>query len=189
MSRQVINNLQQRGNAFSVVLHDSGADVFKSASHIFTKMMCSGKDLLLCAVIEHSMDYDQELKQYKPKHYHMVLTFDGCYRVQTIINLIIDQFHCNLNQVGCEKVNSVPKQIRYLIHLDDFDKYQYSKSGIVTNKSQAVEEYLSLVTIYDLNDCVRIVQKYRYDLEKIMTSVTNYDSYRKYINDLIVNFL
>ena len=182
-----IDKLNQRGNAFSLVLNDSGANLFKSSSAIYNRLGVSDLDFCFIAVMYHDKDYDTENHRYKTPHYHVVLTFDNTYRVGTILNCFVDIFHCNENQITIEKCSSVPMQTRYLIHLDDLDKYQYNREDIVSNHVDVVARYLNLNKIIDLNDCVVVVRNYHYDLESIMCNVLNFDKWRRNILDLINN--
>ena len=185
MSRQV-NNLNQRGCAFSIVLHDSGADVFKSSNYILHQIMCDEKDVIFCAVILHTKDWLEEENRFKHPHYHVVITFGGSYRVQTIINWLSELFHANINQIGCEKCNSVSMQVRYLIHLDDFDKYQYKEYEIETNNKDVVHRYMmEIKKIVDVNDLFVIMNEYKNLKELIrVIGLENYRKYRSVILDV-----
>ena len=79
-------------------------------------------------------------------------------------------------------------QSRYLCHLDDFDKEKYFDFEVVTNDRELLKKYFSLEKVKDLSDLINIVKRCHYDLELIMTSIANYDRWRKYINDLIINY-
>ena len=178
MSHQ-INNLNQRGCVFSLVLNDNSADLFKNSNFVYRKIMCDEKDVIFCALILHELDWLHDEGRYKTSHYHVVIQFAGSYRVETIINWISDLFHANKNQISCEKCNSISSQVRYLIHLDDFDKYQYADSNIVTNRRDLVDKYLREIhKIADISDLLAIMREYR-RLEDLI-SVIGLDNYRKY---------
>lgn len=179
MSRQVVNNFNKRGNVFSLVLNDSGADVFHDSRHIFMELNTDLSDHEFIAVIKHENDFDNELKRYKTPHYHVVIKFGGAYRVATIINKFVDIFHCNANQVSCEKCNAMDMQVRYLIHLDDMDKYRYDISDIVTNRHDLVNKYMKEIhKIVDIDDLLSIMDMHK-NLRDLISCI-GLDNYRKY---------
>ena len=179
MSVSKVDKLNQRGCAFSLVLNDNELHLFKNSQHVFRELMCDEKDVIYCAVIYHSNDYDRERSAYKTPHFHVVLHMAHNYRCETMLNWVVDLFHCNANQVSIEKCNSLSMQTRYLIHLDDFDKYQYRELDIVTNRADLVERYLKEIRkITDVNDVIAIMREYR-NLAELM-SVIGLENYRKY---------
>lgn len=177
--------MKKRGSSFLLVLNDNSADLFKSSNYIVKKLRTDDKTIVFIACIKHELDYDDVEHRYKTPHYHVVFSLDGTFRVETILNWVSDLFKCSKNQVSVDVCNSLYKQVRYLVHLDDLDKYQYSRYDIVTSSEKVVNDYLNMIYITDMVDCISIVQKYGYDGEKIMSVVGNYDKWRKYICDLI----
>lgn len=178
--------LNQRGCAFSIVLNDNELHLFKNARNIFQELMCSSTDYIFIAVIEHDLDFDRDRNAYKTKHYHVVITFGGCYRIGTVLNMLCDNFHCNENQVSIEKCNSVPSQVRYLVHLDDRDKHQYPFADIVSNRADLVDKYLHQIRkIQDADDLYAVMREYPnlYDLIS-MIGVEQYKKWRVVIQDL-----
>ena len=120
------DKFNSRSDKFCIVLNDSGADVFKSSTNIKTKIMCCDfLSVIYVAVIRHDKDFDEETNHTKTTHYHVVIQLDRIYRVGSMIKLIVEIFKCNENQITIDKCSSIVMQSRYLIHLDDFDKYQY----------------------------------------------------------------
>ena len=171
--------LNQRGCAFSIVLNDNELHLFKSANYVLNTLMCCGKDWIFVACVLHDKDFDVERKCYKTQHYHVVITFGGSYRVGTILNLICDEFHCNENQVSIEKCNSVPMQVRYLVHLDDFDKHQYDFADIHSNRMDIVDKYLHQVKkIVDEQDLFSIMKEY--PVLQDLIGIIGLDQYKKW---------
>lgn len=62
----------------------------------------------------------------KKAHRHVQLLFDNVKTAQQAIDLFKQ-----INGVGCEVINSARSYARYLCHLDNPDKYQYSPSDVV----------------------------------------------------------
>lgn len=68
----------------------------------------------------HDRDLNPTGEPKKP-HYHVLLTFDGM-KTFDQAKEIFD----SIGGVGCERVNSVRGYARYLCHLDNPEKFQYS---------------------------------------------------------------
>lgn len=73
----------------------------------------------------HDKDFCGDGSLKKP-HYHLLLLFDSLKSVAQAVEAF-----SSVSGVGCEIVNSVTSYARYLVHLDDPDKYQYDQSGVV----------------------------------------------------------
>ena len=181
------DKLNQRSNKFTIVLNDNELHLFKDSVNILNKMYGDEKlGVLYIAIIKHDRDKDEN-GNIKTMHYHVVLSLNNNCRIGTLLNKICDLFHCNENQVTIDKCSSLEMQSRYLLHLDDFDKEDYFQYEVVTNKRDVFENYINLEKISDLKELISVVKRCHYDLETIMITIANYDRWRKYINDLIVN--
>lgn len=180
--------LNQRSDKFTIVLNDNELNNLKSANHILQEFKLSDQiGLVFIAVIKHDRDKLDDGVSLKTLHYHVVVHLNKICRISTLLKYIMDTFHLNENQVSMDKCNSLCMQSRYLIHLDDFDKERYYESEVATNDVNVLNRYFSLVIIRDIHDLIGVVKKYHYDLEEIMLNISNYDKWRKYINDLIIN--
>ena len=184
-----IDKLNQRSDKFTIVLNDNEVNLFKDSETIVNKLITDvdvGVSYIAC--IKHDRDIDEEQQQVKTIHYHVVLELDSICRVGTILKWLCNKFHCNENQVSIDKCNSLAMQSRYLLHLDDIDKARYYETEVSTNNIFRFKDYLTLVKIKDMKDLIARVKEYHYDIEIIMSKIVNYDKYRKYINDIIVNY-
>lgn len=178
--------LNQRSDKFTIVFNDSGANLFKSVRFIKQKLMTSAKDIIYLAVIKHDKDYDYDLQQLKTIHYHLIIQFSGNYRIGTIINYLIDEFHCNENQITIDKCTSLIMQTRYLVHLDDFDKFQYKITDIETNNFDFVNKAMKYIkNVNTIDDLIIICKEYTnlYDLMCVL-GYENYKKYRLIITDI-----
>lgn len=83
--------------------------------------------LLVPALVSplHDRDLDSSGNLKKP-HYHVMLLFSGV-KTECQAREIFDQ----IGAVGCEKVNCVRAYARYLIHLDNPEKAQYSRDEVM----------------------------------------------------------
>lgn len=185
----MIDKLNQRSDKFTIVLNDNEVNLFKDSETIVNKLITDvdvGVSYIAC--IKHDRDIDEEQQHVKTLHYHVVLELDSICRVGTVLKWLCNKFHCNENQVSIDKCNSLAMQSRYLLHLDDIDKVRYYETEVFTNNIFRFKDYLTLVKIKDMKDLIARVKEYHYDIEIIMSKIVNYDKYRKYINDIIVNY-
>jgi hypothetical protein len=85
---------------------------------------------------DKDMNADGEIKK---SHYHILLTFDGPVTEKQVIKLINP-----LNTPLPKKVGSARGLVRYMAHLDNPEKYQYSRDEIVGHCGADVESYFEL---------------------------------------------
>ena len=103
-------------------------------------------DRLHCAWAEspvHDKDVNEGGKPKKP-HIHIVLTFEGNKSYPQIVEICKSVKGVIAPEHGTgetARVNSIRGMIRYLIHLDNPEKYQYEKSGIVSHGGLDIEQY------------------------------------------------
>ena len=156
----MIEKLNQRSDKFTIVLNDSenlNQWLFRNAHYIVNKIITSydvGVSYVAC--IMHDKDIDEETNHRKTRHYHVVLELDSICRVGTCLKWLSNLFHCNENQITIDKCTSLAMQSRYLLHMDDFDKYQYDKFDVATNNQARFNDYLLLVKIRDLKDLISL---------------------------------
>lgn len=184
----MIDKLKQRSNQFTIVLNDNECHWFKNCDFIINKLISDyDVDVVYIAVIYHDKDLDEN-KQPKTPHYHVILELDKICTVGSCLKWLSSKFMCNENQISIDKCNDLAMQSRYLIHLDEIDKVPYFEFDVHTNNVARYKDYLKLKKIKDMKDLISFVKECHYDLEIIMSKLAHYDKYRKYINDLIVNY-
>lgn len=191
MSDKQSDNLKERSNQFFCVFNDNELNLFKNSNYIFSKIMkCNSLDVGFIALIKHENEWDSEEKKIKVPHYHVFfnLKFQQICSCNTILNIIVELFHCNREQISIRKATDVVKCVRYLCHLDDMDKDKYLPFDIVSNDDKKVGDYMSMtLVINDVRDLVSVVKRHNYNLESIILSIgnKNYKTYRQVIGDLI----
>lgn len=84
----------------------------------------------------HDMDTNPDGERKKP-HYHVLLMFEGVKNFDTQVKPIFDA----IGGVGREMVNSARGYARYLCHLDNPEKHQYSPSDV---RSFGGADYISI---------------------------------------------
>lgn len=130
-----------------------------------------------CTYILHDSDVDEDGLLKKP-HYHVVCKKSSSVNLSTIINR-----YSKLGVLGNHIyiISSYKQQIRYLLHLDDFEKFQYDRNSIISNVVD-LEKYFNqlpdgLVVLDMVDDRLRGFS-YRQLIEKSVKNGT-YDIFRK----------
>lgn len=77
----------------------------------------------------------------KKSHYHITIMFDAAKTYDQA-----KEISTMLNTVKPEKCNSVEGSVRYMIHLDNPEKYQYNRNDIVGFGNVEVSKYFELST-------------------------------------------
>lgn len=179
-------NLKEISYDFSIVLNDTGADLLKNERNILKKLCDNEKlDINICSVIRHDQDIDEEINQLKTLHYHCAVRCNRKLMVSSLIKEVVNTFHINENQISVKKLSSLESYTRYLIHLDNGDKYQYMPFDIVSNNQKYVNDCLTKMMIRDERHCLGIVQRFHYKYEEIITNVVNWKKYNSLIKDFI----
>ena len=88
----------------------------------------------------HCNDINPNGEKKKP-HYHILIMFDS---VKTSEQA--QEIFSKINGVGCEKVNSLRGYARYLCHLDNPEKFQYSTSEVISFCGADYLDTINLVT-------------------------------------------
>ena len=141
----------------------------------------------------YSILHDSDIKEngeLKTPHYHIVISFKNGFRTRcaTILNLFDNDIRLCISIQLC--VNLV-SSIRYLIHLDNEKKFQYSRDLISTNNKRMLSNYLEGNTELE-NLCsielISICKDLEYRRMKILEYIglNNFNKYYKVI-DLICN--
>jgi hypothetical protein len=96
----------------------------------------------------HDSDINSTGEQKKP-HWHIVLMFDSN-KTYEQVKSITDK----LNTVVPQKCNSVEGSVRYMIHIDNPEKFQYNRDDIVVHGNVDISKYfeMSLSQKYALID-------------------------------------
>lgn len=82
--------------------------------------------------------------EYKKAHIHIVLCFEGnktYEQIKEICKEVKGVIAPKESKEESAKVHSIRGMVRYLIHLDDADKYQYERSGIIAHGGMDIDQY------------------------------------------------
>ena len=77
--------------------------------------------------IKHDKDFDENNK-HKKNHFHVLLYFPN----QKLISALLNDLKVAENCVYI--IRSLTSQLRYLIHLDDEDKFQYDVNNVIGSR-------------------------------------------------------
>ena len=141
----------------------------------------------------YSILHDSDIKdngELKTPHYHIVISFKNGFRTRcaTILNLFEDDTRLCISIQLCVNLFS---SIRYLIHLDNETKFQYSKDLISTNNKRMLSNYLEGNTELEnlcASELIWICKVLEYRRLAILDYIglNNFNKYYKVI-DLICN--
>lgn len=133
------------------------------------------------AYILHDKDYLED-GTLKKEHYHVLLFFDNARYLSSIVKEF-ERFNINLNQFSF--IKNKKKAIRYLIHIDNKNKYHYELSDIISNLED-ISSYFNDDNSIEQNDVIKIIEyikKYPfisfYDLAYYVSTNNLWSTYRR----------
>lgn len=91
--------------------------------------------------------HDKDLRsngEYKKPHIHIILSFEGNKSYSQIVDICksVNGVIAPLDSPDdCPRVQSLRGMVRYLIHKDDPDKYQYERDAIKEHGGMDIEQY------------------------------------------------
>lgn len=129
--------LDSQRSQFNVVLSDL-TRCKSSIQEICDKLSSLGFMYFGCV---HDKDV-KENGEKKLTHCHIVLLSMKRLRVKQVINYFVDIAKTNFENVQVDEVVSTSSCIQYLIHLNDSNKYQYSREELFSNNPSQADAYL-----------------------------------------------
>lgn len=125
ISSKQANRIKKKSSWFVGTTHDIG-DITRIKKNI--------EEFPFFAYIIHDKDEN------KTRHIHFVVNCRGSRSIKSICETL----ECDYQDVqDCHHVRSC---IRYLIHADDLDKYQYNREEIISNNSDRVDFYFNSIS-------------------------------------------
>lgn len=116
------------------------------------KDLINDKHISWCNIL-HDKDVNPD-GTIKKAHYHVILFFDGK-KSYTQIKSLTDELNAPIPQ----KVESPKGMVRYLIHKDNPEKYQYDKDIIETFGGVDIDDYFKMSSS-TLRDTLKNINKY-----------------------------
>lgn len=130
------------------------------------------------AYILHDKDVNPDTGELKKPHYHVVIRTSPC-----LLSTILNKFP-NLKSNFVEYTHEFRWCLRYLIHLDDITKYQYSPDAIVHNIADIDTYFRTRSEVSYVWEMVtlRMDGKNWYEILKYSTENNCYDVFRRNFN-------
>lgn len=118
--------------------------------------------------IRHYADLNEN-GELKHDHYHLIIKLPKRIRKSTLIRVLASQLNINDNLITADILYNKRMSVRYLIHLDDPNKYQYSECQIFTNNDEALFNYLHYdIENLDTDRLIDVVIKCNFNKIEIM---------------------
>ena len=114
--------METRFRLFSIILYKD------SESYDFNECIKCIKGYKFYAYCKHDMDLTSEGLE-KKTHYHIVLKLDNASTIKALSKKI------GVPENYIQNIRNERSYIRYLIHFDDEDKYQYEFEDIISSRS------------------------------------------------------
>ena len=130
--------------------------------------------------ILHCRDIDDETKLLKRQHYHVVLKLSKRVRKGTLLNLLSALAEWTTVAISAELLFNKRSAVRYLVHEDSKDKYQYSEDDIITNNESQLFNYLHFdCDNLDTDNLIDIITRCNFNKLEIM-KVIGIKAYTQY---------
>lgn len=164
---------EQFGDQMEYILNRLLPDVgFWSEGHEFwyilhDKDQYSEDDLVVYQLKHNGETPEWKVGDFKKPHYHIVVhNSSNCIKKNAA-----RKFGVEINYV--QKVGNLKKMVRYLLHRDNPEKYQYSEDEVITNSTDKLMSYLKKEM--DMTDKARLLLDYIYsDMCDSLSSLANY---------------
>lgn len=101
--------------------------IFYDINDVYNAIMICNENNFEYAYIFHNKDLKEDLSDFKKAHYHFQVYYEYQKELTTWGNI----FHIPLTRV--QKISNKKSAIRYLIHCDNNDKFQYEIIDIISN--------------------------------------------------------
>lgn len=101
----------------------------------------------------HNKDIDNDTKEIKKAHYHVILCYNGP-TSYNVVNSVCKSLNCS----NAKALESVKGYYRYLTHMDNPEKYQYDKKDIEYINNFNVLNYFEL-TKTEISEHKRNIQQ------------------------------
>lgn len=139
------------------------------------------------AIILHDKDFNADAEVKRP-HYHIVFEMSSPKGDQTIAKDIARSLLVNMNIISYACALNFCGAIRYLTHLDNADKHQYSKSDVITSSEGEYQMFVNQMDFLDLDisSLLNIIKSSKSLTEVYSTiGIGNATKYRWLIKDLL----
>lgn len=134
----------------------------------------------------HDCDKNEDGTPKRP-HLHVVVHLGVSRRKYLqIISELSDWTMLSSDAFSAEPVNNLEGCLRYLIHLDNPEKFQYPSNVVQTNASETFSCAISTVEVYSASNLIALCENNNFDKIAILRSLglERYQRYRSAITDI-----
>lgn len=88
--------------------------------------------------------------------------------------------------VSAESVNNLEGCLRYLLHLDNPEKFQYEKRIVTSNALETFDNALAAVEVYSATNLIALCESCKFDKIAVLRTIgiERYQKYRSVISDI-----
>ncbi len=142
-------DINQRINCFTIELYDNS----ETLDYISIFNIVSSVEFYSCKyyVVLHDKDIINDMGELKKAHYHLLVKLDNAIDIKKIYDILNYSNNERTLQAivnNLSVVKSFKSMVRYLIHRDNKEKYQYNLEDIITN-DKSISYYFNDNTIID----------------------------------------
>jgi len=193
------NKKREQGKEWCCVLQYDIHETNEQVKHEQILNACNELCFIYYAFILHDkFSIVEKEEQEKTNHYHLVLKSEKILDKNSVLNMLTEGLGVPKETISVQKCSSLKQQVRYLIHKDQAEKFQFDASDIITNDIEQTTEFLSdflQPTTTLINEWLRngankielfqkIGLKNYQGLSSVINSLTNGLSYQMQIEEL-----
>lgn len=190
---------REQGKEWCCVLQYDIHEDSKQLKHEQILTTCNELGFIYYAFILHDkFSIVEKEEQEKTLHYHLVLKSEKILDKNSVLNMLTEGLCVPKETISVQKCSSLKQQVRYLIHKDQAEKFQFDASEILTNDIETTNEHLSdflqptttLINNWLLNGANKIelfqmigLKNYQ-SMTSVINSLTNGLTYEMQIQEL-----
>ncbi len=177
-------NLQCQRKKFDIVI---GAD---RVSDFYTKI----KDLVQYGFSYYAILHDRDVNADGIPvniHYHLIITNDKKVRGSQVLKILVNILGCSVENIQIQQCINFIASLKYLIHMNDSDKFQYDADLIHSNSAKSYIHNILETQSYDYEltteSLFEVIEKCGGDIVYIIKTIgiSSYAYYRNTINDIL----
>ena len=138
------NKKREQGKEWCCVLQYDIHETNEQVKHEQILNACNELCFIYYAFILHDkFSIVEKEEQEKTLHYHLVLKSEKILDKNSVLNMLTEGLGVPKETISVQKCSSLKQQVRYLVHKDQAEKYQFDTSDIITNDIEQTTEFLS----------------------------------------------
>lgn len=134
--------------------------------------------------ILHDNDIDKDGVLKRP-HYHIVCVFENVISRSRLLKVLSFVLEIPKEMISARPTISLVKELRYLIHLDNEDKYQYSRDLVFSDDKERYLSYIERKEYFSERTLIRIARNCQSKLDFICYIGMDFYEKHHYFCDLV----